>query len=231
MKKYLLVLTAIALFASNGRAQQYLIDSITLPSTGGDYGFYVDIDVDEGVKVLYDLQAFSSDQRARAELSSGDVKSLVTSLEKAMVIFEKWSKLAREEKMKLVSKRFPTIFVDQNIYFTQEGKWYFEKGVDMHAIFFVDADGECQFILESDYMTSSELAAQSTSVGLSFAGSLLRGGILGISGGETKYTVGRYCGGSSLTFKNVDEIKEFIKKLNSAIEWKKQNIACGKALK
>ena len=231
MKKALFILATIALFASNVRAQQYLIDKIALPDTGGEFGFYVDINVNEGASVLYDLQANSPDQRARAELSSSDVNSLTSSLEKAMAIYEKWTQLAKEKGLRLLVKKIPVMIWDQNIYFTQEGKWYYEKGVDMCAKFFVDEDGGCHFILESDYMTSSELAGKASSLSLSYSGSLLRGGIVGMSNAETQISIGRYCGGSSLMFKTSDEIKNFIGKLKAAVEWKKQNISDSKVLK
>lgn len=229
MKKALFVLTTVLLFAADAMAQQFLIDKISLSDSGGDIGFYADIDVKEGEKILYDLKTASS-QEARAELSASEVKSLISSLEKAMEIYAKWSKLAHNIGFRLLSKEIPTTFADQNIYFTQEGKWYYESGVDMCAKFYVDIDGECHFILESDYMTSKELAAQSSSIGLSFAGSLLHG-VHAIGSSESQITIGRYCAGSYLSFKSVDEIKEFIKKLQDAVDWKKQNITDGKVLK
>lgn len=229
MKKRLFILASIVLFTSYAQAQEYLIDKMSLPDIGGEIGFYADIDVKEGEKILYDLKTASS-QEARAELSASEVKSLISSLEKSIQYYTKWSKLAHDIGFRLLSKKFPTIFADQNIYFTQEGKWYYESGVDMCAKFYVDIDGECHFILESDYMTSKELAAQSSSVGLSFAGSLLHG-VLGIGSSESEITIGRYCAGSYLSFKTVDEIKGFIKKLQDAVDWKKQNISDGKVLK
>jgi len=231
MKKVLFILIAMASFSLKGQAQLYLIDKFTLADSDSEYGIYMDIDVKEGEKILYDLQAYSPEQMARAELSANEVKSFISSLEKTIDVYEKWSKIARNNNYKLLSKRFPTTFADQNIYFTQENKWYIEKGVDMWAMFFVDAEGDCHLILESDYMTSSELAATSSSVGLSFAGSLLRSGIIGISSEKTKIEVGRYCGGSSLSFKSSDEVKEFIKKLQDALVRKMQNITDGKNLK
>ncbi len=229
MKKALFVLTTVLLFATDAMAQQFLIDKISLPDSDGDIGFYADIDVKEGEKILYDLRTTTS-QKARAELSASEVKSLISSLEKSMQYYTKWSKLAHDIGFRLLSKKIPTIFADQNIYFTQEGKWYYESGVDMCAMFFVDAEGECHFILESDYMTSKELAAVSSSVGLSYAGSLLHG-VHAIGSSESQITIGRYCAGSYLSFKSVDEIKEFIKKLQDAVDWKKQNITDGKVLK
>lgn len=229
MKKVLFVLTTVLLFATDAMAQEYLIDKMSLPDIGGEIGFYADIDVKEGEKILYDLKTASS-QEARAELSASEVKSLISSLKQSMLYYTKWSKQAHDLGFRLLSKKFPTIFADQNIYFTQEGKWYYESGVDMCAKFYVDIDGECHFILESDYMTSKELAAQSSSIGLSFAGSLLHG-VLGIGSSESEITIGRYCAGSYLSFKTVDEINEFIKKLQDAVDWKKQNISDGKVLK
>lgn len=225
MKKALFVLTTVLLFATDAMAQQFLIDKISLPDTGGDIGFYANIDVKEGEKILYDLKTASS-QEARAELSASEVKSLISSLKQSMLYYTKWCKLAHDIGFRLLSKRIPTTFADQNIYFTEEDKWYYESGVDMWATFFVDAEGGCHFILESDYMTSKEAVAQSSSFGLSFSGSLL-----GMGGSQSQIVVGRYCAGSYLSFKTVDEINEFIKKLQDAVDWKKQNINDGKVLK
>jgi len=158
MKKALFVLTTVLLFAADAMAQQFLIDKISLPDTGGDIGFYANIDVKEGEKILYDLKT-ASPQEARAELSASEVKSLISSLKQSMLYYTKWCKLAHDIGFRLLSKRIPTTFADQNIYFTEEDKWYYESGVDMWATFFVDAEGGCHFILESDYMTSKEAVA------------------------------------------------------------------------
>jgi len=52
-----------------------------------------------------------------------------------------------------------------------------------------------------------------------------------MGGSQSQIVVGRYCAGSYLSFKTVDEINEFIKKLQDAVDWKKQNINDGKVLK
>lgn len=231
MKKILCILSIVTLFVTQGRSQEYLIDKISLPAVGEDFGIYVNIDVNQGINVSYDLQAYSPQQKVRAVLSSSEVNSLVSSLEKGRDIFTKWSQLAHQKNIRLLSKRIPASFADQTLYFTQEDKWYFERGVDMQAVFFVDSEGACQFILQSDYMTSKELAAQASSIGLSYSGLLNRGGVLGLSGSQSQITIGRYCGGSSLTFSSIEEINTFIKKLQSAVEWKKKNIADGKIFK
>ena len=218
MKKVSFILTAIVLFAFQVQAQKVMIDKISLPATGREFGIYIDINVSEGAKVFYDLQTPDPKEQAQSEISSMQLSVFVSALQKARDLFVKWSKIAHESGMKLLIKPFPTSFADQTIYFTKDNKWNHEDGVDMQALFYVDKDGGCQFILQSDYMTSEEVVGMSS-------------GNIGFNWGNTNYSISHYCGGSSLSFTSKEEIDEFINKLTDALDRKKKIISDGKLLK
>ena len=221
MKKVLHIITAFVLFASQVQAQKVLIDKISLPATGREFGIYIDINVSEGAKVFYDLQTADPQQQAQAELSSMQLGMFIPALQKARDVFVKWSNISREKGIRQLVKPLSTTFADQTIYFTKDNKWNHENGVDMKALFYVDADGGCQLIFQSDYMTSEEVIGESSGY---------IGGFLGMST-NSKYSISHFCGGSSLSFTSKEEIDEFIDKLNAALEKKINIISDGKLLK
>lgn len=153
------------------------------------------------------------------------------SLTNAKQLFVEWKKTAESNSFGLMKKKMPTKMSDQNIYFTEEGRWFSETGVDMWFSFFVNSKGQCYLLLESDYMTSDEVVAHSSSIGYSFAGLLTNNPLMGIGSSSSTTTVERYCSGASLMFASEDEIDNFIKKIDQVIEWKLKLIENGKLLK
>lgn len=224
MKKTLLIVFTTLLF-SQAKAQMYLIDKISLPATNEVFGFYTDINVEENDCIYFDLQTPDPEQKARAKLSSYDVNAFLSALKKATSIFVEWAQIAKKNNCKLLSKQIPVSFNDLTIFFFQNNKWFFEEGVDMRSLFFVDDIGNCHFILQSDYMTSQETIAETSSRILTFTTTLLGGY------SNSQLSLARYCSGSSLTFNSKDEIDEFINKINATIDWKEQNINNGKLFK
>ena len=194
-----------------------VIDKIYLPATGGEIGFYVDSEKPK--YVYYDLIADDSQHKVLSRLSASDVKSLISSLQKAKNKYEEWSKVAIDEDCRLLSKKIPQIFKDQTIYFTDDNKWFRETGVDIKAMFSVDANGRCYLILQSDRMESEEVVGESSSIGGS---SIIGTAISGIFGSQSKVSVDHRCSGASLTFSSIIEIDNFITKLQNALNWGKQ---------
>lgn len=206
MKRISIFLTLIVIVSSYGWSQMHTVDKLFLPATGKQIGFYVDMT--KSKYIFYDLETENQQQEARARINSFNTEGLILALQKAKDKYEKWSKIAHEEGSLSVKKHIPVIFRDQTIYFTDDNNWYCEKGVDMHADFYVDENNSCYLILQSDYMTSKEIVAS-----ISPAGSWHRNDV----------TVGHYCSGASLIFSSSDEITTFIEKLRAADDWKKQH--------
>ena len=101
----------------------------------------------------------------------------------------------------------------------------------MWFTFYVNDDGVCFLILESDYMTSDEVVSHTSSLGFSFAGYFSGYPLMGVSSSGGTVTVGRYCSGASLTFSSEEEIEMFINKLVAVVQWKRNNVKNGKLLK
>lgn len=225
MKRIILLLATFTFCTQLLQAQKMMIEKISLPATGEEFGIYADIGVNEWEEIFYDLQSPNPNQKVRSKLTYGEATSFISSLQNAKEIYIKWSQIAQQKGYTLFSKRIPTSFADQNIAFTQDNVWHYEKGVDICSVFLVDENGHCFFVLNSDYMTSEE------AVGKSSSSSFFFNGMLGLGGSNSEYTIGRYCGGSNLTFSSIDEIDEFIKKLQSTLNWKKKNVSIGKEFK
>ncbi len=225
MKK-LVLLIAICSFNLLVQAQVVMVEKISLPATGKEFGIFTDINVETSELdpiVYYELQAPDSDQKVRAKLTNTAAKSFISSLKKAKEIYKKWSQIAQQKGYTLFSKKIPTSFADQNMDFTVRDKWYKENGVDMSSDFLVDEKGKPYFVLKSDYMTSAEVVGKSS---LSFA-SL----VLGFGSSSSTYTIGHYSGGATLIFSSPEEIDEFTNKLQSTIDWKEKNVSISKEFK
>ena len=228
MKK-LVLLIVICSFCLLTRAQLYMIEKISLPATGEEFGIYSDINVENAPVIFYELQAPNPDQKVRAKLTYNEADSFISSLMRAKDIYINWSQITQQKGYTLFSKKIPTSFDDQNIDFTDKDKWHSEDGVDMLAVFFVNEKGKPFFILKSDYMTSDEVVGSFSS--LSFS-NMMGNPFIGVLGSSnSKYTIGRYCGGSTLTFSSPEEIDEFVNKLISTMKWKEKNVSISKDFK
>lgn len=237
-RNVLFVLFASLAFVAN--TQNYLIETFKLSATGKDYGIYTDIDSGESsiYYLYYDMQAPNAEQEVQSKMSfyigttaNSSIEVFKKELAKAKEKFVEWRTIAQSQSLKMISKRVPVRVNDQNLYFTENGKWYSETGVDMWFTFYVNKDGICYLILESDYMTSDEVVAHSSSLGFSFAGYFAGRPIMGISPTNSTVTIGRYCSGASLTFSSEEEIDAFIEKIDKVVEWKRKNVSDGKSLK
>ena len=226
--KRTLFTTALLSFAAIINAQVFLIDSFTLTETDGAYGIYADIDCNEANVFFFDMQAPKDQQRVQMKLWGNYIDGFIQSLRSAQKKYQEWSKVAQENNVKLLSKDVSgASFTDKVVYFTENDKWYQEKGVDIKCKFIVSSVGSCHLALQTDYMTSEEVVQHGFSIG-SF-GSVL--GRWNIGMGYSKTSVIRYCGGASLTFSSSEEIDMFIQKLYDAQQWKKNNKEMGKKFK
>ena len=93
------------------------------------------------------------------------------------------------------------------MFFTDEGNWYREDGVDIQLRFFVDEHGNCQFVIQTDRMTSDEVVNT-----ISPAGSWYKDEVI----------VKHECSGASLSFQSSEEIDKFIEMLESVMTSIKQ---------
>jgi len=237
MRKLLLTIAVVCSFIGILPAQYYLVEKFSLSATGKDYGIFADINaIKEQAPYQYmhiDMDSPNSKQEVKLEICYGTDQSkyainiFIESLSKTKDYFKRWSLIAKENNMKLIKFKIPVRFSDQKIYFTQDGKWYSERGVDMQAFFYVDRSGDCYIVLESDYMTSKAVVAESSSFSYSMSG----GAILGFGGSSGRVVAEKYCSGSSLVFSSEKEIEDFIDALNKAVQWKRQNLEFGKLLK
>lgn len=219
-KRNLFILTILVFISSYGKAQMYTIDYIYLPASSMEVGFYTD--ADKPKYIYYDIKNDDSHEKALARIPLSNIKSFITSLQKAKVKYEEWSKVVEEEGSRIFTKNIPKLFIkDQTVFFTDGGKWYRENGVDMKGVFSVNNLGECFLVLQSDNMQSEELVGESSMLGGSYTSKFNVGSIFGSS---SQVTIKHYCSGASLTFRSSNEIDAFIEKLKNVLDWKnKQN--------
>lgn len=238
MKRLIFLLNLIiATTAIN--AQSYLIESFELSATRKIYGIYTDIDSGESSTscLYYDMQAPNDEQEVQARINFGirtasnNIDSFKKAFIKAKEKYIEWKQIAQTNSLVLLSKRIPAHVSDQNLYFTENGKWYSERGVDMWFTFYVNKDGLCFLILESDDMTSNEIVSHTSSIGVSFAGYFSQHPLMGIGTSSNTVTIERYCSGASLTFSSEEEIDDFIQKIENVVVWKRNNVSNGKLLK
>lgn len=232
MKRIPLIIVFFSLYSISS-AQVQLMDTIYLHATNSIYGIYADVNVSSSLSVFFDMEAPNKTQRVQCEvqINGNGLDNFIKSLEKASKKYEEWSKIVQEASSTLISKKIPVHFADKRVYFTQDSKWYKENGVDIKAMFRVDKYGNCVLSLETDYMTSEETVAHSTTYGLY---STLVGSNRWIwSGGSSRTNVvqDKYCGGASLSFSSAEEVHVFIEKLQTISEWKKVQKKAGKKLK
>lgn len=210
------------------KAQVFLIDDFTLSATEGAYGIYADIDCDGSNVFYFDLQAPNDQQHVQMKLWGNYLDGFISSLTTARNVYYSWSKVAKENNVSSLSKDIRVSFSDKVLYFTVNGKWYMEKGVDLKCKFMVSSDGSCYMVLQSDYMTSDEVVAHGYSIG---GGYDFMSGRWGMAYGYSSTSVTRYCSGASLTFSSPEEINMFIQKLYDAQQWKKRNKEQGELFK
>jgi hypothetical protein len=215
-------------------AQNHLIDSFTLSASGITYGVYADINCEKETNIIFfDLQSPNKEQEIQSCLNfsekNNNLKDFIEELIMAKNLYSKWKSIATLNGIKLLSKKMPVRLYDHDLYFTDKNKWYYEKGVDMWFTFYVE-EGNCYLILESDYMTSEETIAHSSTLGFSFRSFFSGSSFLGVDYSSSKIIEKRYCSGSFLVFSSEAEIDVFISKLENVAAWKKNNIIEGKLL-
>ena len=239
--KRLIPITLFLALTNVMNAQSFLIETFDLEATGKTYGIYTDIDGNKSssYSLYYDMQAPNDEQEVQSKMSFyhnpsayySSIDVFKDNIKKAKTIYSKWKSIAQSNSLKLISKKIPVRVSDQNLYFTENGKWFWERGVDMWFTFYVNQEGACFLILESDYMTSDEVVSHSSSIGVSFTGYFSKNPLMGVGTSRSTLTVERYCSGASLTFSSEEEIDNFLQKIDNVIEWKRMNVENGQLLK
>ena len=218
-------------------AQNYLIEKYYLTATDREYGIYANVNCNSKDELFFDLDAPNDQQLVQAQLSFNkysdcEMEIFIRSLELAKQKFREWSFIAKDNNLTLFSKTIPILLTDKKLFFTNEGKWFYENGVDMKYIFFVDSHGNSYLIIESDYMTSEEMVASTSSFSFSGAYNSYLGSLgLGVGFSKGNISIERYCGGASLTFSTIAEIDEFIRKLRNVARFRQNIVEKGKLLK
>ena len=211
MKKILFTLALFVFIASNGRAQvfgsqMFEVNKMYLPALDMQIGFYYDIYNPKNI--YYDLKSSNTQQLVQARIHTGtQYPDFISKIKRAQKTYEKWLKVAKEEGTRLFSKRIPIYLSDQDMYFTDDGNWYCEEGVDIQLRFFVDEHGNCQFVIQTDRMTSEEAVSTISPVG---------------SWHKDEVAVKHECTGASLSFQSSEEIDKFIESLESVMTSIKQ---------
>lgn len=211
MKKVLFTLALFVFIASNGRAQvfgsqMYEVNKMYLPALDMQIGFYYD--VYKPKHIYYDLKSSNSRQLVQARIHTGtQYANFIANIKNAKKTYEKWTKVAKEEGTRLFSKRIPVYVSDQTMYFTDGNNWYCEEGVDIQLRFFVDEQGNCQFVIQTDRMTSEEVVSTISPVGSFY---------------KDEVAVKHECSGASLSFQSSEEIDKFIETLESVMSSIKQ---------
>lgn len=241
MKKTILFIISLALVYGAG-AQVYLLDTFYLAATQKTYGIYADIDAGNRGHLYFDMETQSGMQQVQCqlkiptyEINSGvreELYDFLEPLKKCKGIYARWKQIAEQSSVRMFSKKMPIYFRDQLFHFSQDGKWYYENGVDISVKFYVDANGKALCIIETDYMTSQEVVAHSYSMSASFT-PLSPNPAWGFTVGnsQSKVTVEKYCSGASLPFSSEDEIDMFVEKIEKIIEWKLAILQEGKKYK
>ena len=226
MKKLILLFATAIIATTSSWAQIYMIDSFSLSTTDGGYGIYVNIDCEEWDEIYFDMDVDDPVQKTRMQLSGGEVKDLVGSLQSAIKLFESWEKTAKANGISLLSKKMPLKMDTQEIYFTQDGKWNMARSVELFVKFFIDENQECFAILETGPITSTEVVAKGFSIGSSHSLS----GRWNLSWSRSQTTLIRSGDRPYLIFADRNDIEQFIGHLQKAIGWKNNNIAKGELL-
>ena len=225
--KRLSVFSLLLFLCISAGAQHYqLIESFKLAAAESVYGIFMDIDPDGQATMLVDMAGPNDSQQTRLIIPSTRVEQFLRSINQAKDYFLKWKGVALNGDLKLFSKDIPVRFSDLDMFFTSDGKWFKEKGVDLHTRFYVDDEGKCFLVLDTDYLTSEEEVEHGVSygIGIGFGG-------LGIGKSSMNLLYHYYCPGASLFFSSEDEIDFFVEKIKNAVKWKKSNIEIGKFFK
>lgn len=241
MKKALAIFVCFVAFQVIANAQNRLIETFYLSALDRVYGIYADIDCSESTNLClyYDMQAPNDEQRVQSKVvftykgarAGRDFDFFKKAIKKAWNQYTKWKAVAQANNVKLISKRIPVRLHLQNLYFTENGKWYSDKYVKMWFTFYVDGDCNSYFIFESDAMWSGEVVAHSILSGVSFVGLISGNPIVGIGSSSSSTVINRSCSGASLVFSSEEEIDTFIQKVESVAEWKRDNVASGELFK
>ena len=241
MKKALFaILVYFVMFPIIANAQNHLIETFYLSAVDRVYGIYTDVDCSESTKLclFYDMQAPNSEQKVQSKIvfyykgdgAGRDFNYFKNDIKNAWYQYTQWKAIAESNNMKLISKKIPEHTDSQELYFTDNGKWYTDKYVSMWFTFYVDEDGNSYLILESDAMTSEEVVAHSSSSGVSLVGLLSGNPLVGFGSSKHSTIINRACSGASLVFSSEEEIDDFIQKVENVAEWKRNNISAGKLL-
>ena len=234
-KRIFLLVAIISLATNLLQSQNYMIEKFHLAATDMDYGVYANVAFSAPYAVYFDMDAPNPQQRVQAYLAFtfkknaySEMEAFIKSLQDAYQKYSEWKNLAKNYSFKYFSKTIPVPLSDKTLYFTEDGKWFMERGVDMKYKFFVDSNGDCYLIMESDYMTSTETVSESYAFTSSYNAYL---NVLGLGFRKSEVNIERYCGGASLIFSSESEINGFINTLRKVANRMRYNWENGQIFK
>lgn len=232
MKKIFILLGLLfPMFNAEGQVQT--IDTYSLSAYGLKYSISANIDVDVPLysDLLYVFAETGTDDFAVLRMGPGHISQMVNKLSKAKDIYVAWSKVAKENNMRQLSKKIMNLRGScYEIDFTNGGKWYKDDDNKLFATFYVDKDGHCYLKVESNVLYGESTIYRENSSLLSFAYSnnLLA---MGAAINSRTVKVGKTANGVQITFSNAQEVDDFLEKLEKATEWKEKNMENGRKLK
>lgn len=186
---------------------------------GDEYLILSDYDVTKSY-IYVTLRPRSDGDYVMSRFKKSKLKGFLRSLELAKEKYKEWQLQAKISSVKQFSMRMQGVyFHDQYVFFTDNGKWYHEKGLNVWAKFYVDENANCFLIIETDYMSADEVVSTNISTGWGY--SMAFGGGWRASHGKTE--VLRSAGGATITFASVAEIDQCISQLQKALDMKDQN--------
>lgn len=215
------------------KAQVEMIDSIVLSATGFSYGIYADVESSSEKCIYYDMDTPNPEHAVKVKLSLGSFSSngkldrLISSLEKAEKIYKEWEQNAQEESVRLFSKKIPVPLYGMNLMVYYNEEWRLVYNVRAQLYFYVDKNGQCFLILETDKISLKETVERGESNGISFHP---RYGIVFNTSSNT-ISKERTFSGASISFSSIEEIDSFIGKLRKVASWKNKNNATGRLFK
>lgn len=135
----------------------------------------------------------------------------------ALNTYMEWDSICIKNNVKYIRKKIPVKFYDVNCFFKKDGKWCYEHGLDIWAVFIRDSTNS-YLLIESDYMSQDEEVGYSTNLGP-----------FGNAAGNDY--VHLKSDGVTIVFSSANEMLSFISKYEKALIKKKEDKNKSKLLK
>lgn len=205
MKKAIVFILSL-LLSHLAFSQTALIKTFYLNYANREYGMYLTTNTADTRHFYIDFDDADYDEYAKMKLNKSELTSFIASLKKVKETYAKWCIIAKSHNVSLIYKRIPQSFSDEDFYFTNNGQWYSESGVDIAAYFNVDINGECTLHIQSDVMNDGDVVSQASSLGINISPN----GFISFGRESSDIIAHKHSDGARLVFKDAEEIDTFI---------------------